>query len=123
MTNHMMNAHVREGDWISGTTQEDEKYIGFVQTCNEDGIVKVWVTQSDREAIVNSTIQAKLAKVKKLPEPTLTTEEEVRSLIELALGTHDKQWFEQLRAELAIVSTAVKVSNGAFSNLKLKERF
>jgi hypothetical protein len=123
MTNPMKYGLVREADWISGTTQEDEKFIGFVLSMNEDGALRVWVTQSDREEIVGSTIHSKLAKVRKLADPALTSEDEVRSLIELALDTHDKQWFEQLRAELAIVSTGVTTLNGASKIIKLKERF
>jgi hypothetical protein len=123
MTNPMKYELIREADWISGTTQEDEKFIGFVQSMKEDGALRVWVTQSDREAIVGSTIHSKLAKVRKLPDPTLSSEGEVKSLIELALDTHDKEWFEQLRAELAILSTVVRTSNGASRITKLKERF
>ena len=108
-------ALVREGDWISGTTQDDEKFIGFVLMKDEHGGLKVIVTQSDREDIVGTTIRATLAKVKKLSESGPTTTDEVKSLIELALGTHDKEWFEQLRAELAILSTTVTNSNGVLS--------
>jgi hypothetical protein len=120
MTRPLNYALVREGNWISGTTQHDEKFIGFVQSMNEDGTVRVWVTQSDREAIVGTTILAKLVKVKMLTESGPTSPEEVKSLIELALGTHDKEWFEQLRAELAILSTAVTNSNGALTLTKIK---
>ncbi len=114
---------IQEGDWISGTTQLDEKFIGFVQSTNEDGIIKVWATQSDREEIVGTSIQAKSARVRKLSDSALTSPEEVKSLIELALDTQDKEWFAQLRAELAIVSTVVTNTNGALSITKLKERF
>jgi hypothetical protein len=120
MTIPLNYALVREGDWISGTTKDDEKFIGFVQSMNEDGSLRVLVTQSDREDSVGSTIQAKLAKVKKLSETGPTSPVEVKSLIELALSTHDKEWFEQLRAELAILSTTVTTSNGALTITKIK---
>ena len=104
-------ALVKEGDWVSGTTHDDEKFIGFVQMKDEHSGLKVIVTQSDREDIIGSSIRVKLAKVKKFTDSGPTTIDEVKSLIELALGTHDKEWFEQLRAELAILSTTVTNSN------------
>lgn len=128
-------ARVNEGDWISGTTPVDEKFIGFVESMYEAGVVEVLVTQSDREAIVGTTIRAKLTKVKKLSEPTPISPEEVRSLIELALGTHDKEWFEQLSVTLTQLSatgtgtgtrTGTRTAtdlNGTYTLTQLKERF
>lgn len=63
----ILNFALVEGDWISGTTPVDEKFIGFVESMYEAGVVEVLVTQSDREAIVGTTIRAKLTKVKSYP--------------------------------------------------------
>jgi hypothetical protein len=115
-------ALVNEGDWISGTTSVDEKFIGFVQSMDEEGILKVCVTQSDREAIVGTTIQAKLAKVKKLSESTLSSPAEVRSMIELALGTHDKEWFDLLSAKMTTLSAVASDLSGGFTLTELKGR-
>lgn len=90
----------REGDWVSGASQEDEKFIGYVLSIDHGSLVHIGVTQSDREEIVGHTVQTKLAKVRKLTDDAPSTSEELRSLIELALATHDKAWFEELSAKL-----------------------
>lgn len=92
---------IQEGDWVSGTSQSDEKFIGFVESLSGGGTgVKVWVTQCDREEAVGTSIEASLAKVKKLPDHVPTTSEELRSLIELSLMTQDKEWFDALSAQV-----------------------
>lgn len=111
-TNHGL---IKAGDWVSGTSQIDEKFIGFVDEVQEDGFVKVWVTQCDREETVGTIVDAKLAKVKSLPDSAPSTPEELRSLIELALMTHDKAWFTELRAKLKEPAPA---ANGRTENLK-----
>ncbi len=98
------DALIREGDWVSGTSVKDEKFIGYVESMNENGELKVVVTQCDLQETVGTTIETKLARVKKLPAYTPSAPEEVRSLIELALMTHDKEWFEELRARQSAAS-------------------
>lgn len=113
---------VKEGDWISGTTHLDEKFIGFVQSIDEDGIIKLWATQSDRKEIVGTSIQARITKVKKLAEHKPTSPEEVQSLIQLALATHDKEWFEQLQAMMNSLSTLATDLSETYILTNLKER-
>lgn len=94
---------IQEGDWVSGTSQADEKFIGFVESVSGGGAgLKVWVTQCDREEAVGTSIDASAAKVKKLPDHTPSTPEELRGLIELALMTQDKIWFDELSAKMAV---------------------
>ncbi|MEF3303035.1 IDEAL domain-containing protein [Paenibacillus sp. GYB003] len=91
---------LKEGDWVSGTTAQDEKFIGFVESVGAGGTVHVYVTQSDREAAVGTTVETKTAKAKKLPDYVPSAKSQLRDLIELALATHDKEWFESLSAML-----------------------
>lgn len=111
-TNHGL---IKAGDWISGTSQLDERFIGYVDSLHDGGILKVWVTQSDRDEIVGTPIEAKLAKVKKLPDSAPSSPEEVRSLIELALMTHDEGWFTELSAGLMAPSPT---ANDRYANLR-----
>ncbi|WP_159887115.1 IDEAL domain-containing protein [Paenibacillus puerhi] len=90
-----------EGDWVCGSSPSDEKYIGYVEAVDESGLLLIRVTQSDHEALVDTTLQAGRTKTKKLPERSASTREELRSLIDLALLTHDKEWFEELKTRLA----------------------
>lgn len=109
--NPVNSALIREGDWVTGTSYKDEKFIGYVESMNENGVLKVWVTQCDLEETVGLTIETKLSKVKKLPDHTPSAPEELNSLIELALMTHDKEWFDALRAKLAAASPAAAGRN------------
>jgi hypothetical protein len=108
-------AWIKEGDWVSGTSSLDEKFIGFVESMNQAGALKVWVTQCDREDAVGSTLEAKLAKVKKLPDSSPETPDELRDLIELSLITHDQEWFAELSEKLYTItqsSTSVGQTTG-----------
>ncbi|MFC5650294.1 IDEAL domain-containing protein [Paenibacillus solisilvae] len=92
-TNH---TSIQVGDWISGTSQLDEKFIGYVDSLAEDNMVKVWVTQSDHDNIVGEYVQTKLPKLRKLAEDNPFNQDELVSLIDLALMTKDKDWFQDL---------------------------
>lgn len=109
-----MNATVRVGDWISGVSQTDEKFIGYVESIHEGGVLKVWVTQCDREQTVGTSVETVLSKVKKLPESVPSTGEELRSLIELSLSTRDQDWFEELSAKLANLSPTASGSTDKY---------
>ncbi|PYI50844.1 hypothetical protein [Paenibacillus flagellatus] len=87
------------GDWISATSPEDEKLIGYVESVS-GGTLKVRVTQCDRPETVGTTVETKTSKAKKLPDYEPSAPEQLRDLIELALLTHDKPWFEELMAKL-----------------------
>lgn len=103
---------IREGDWISGTSHLDEMFIGFVQSLNVIGTVKVYVTQSDHQEIVGSVIETKLSQTKKLANDTASSPEQLRSMIELALITHDHGWFEELVARQTTPSTGANDWSG-----------
>jgi hypothetical protein len=103
-------------DWVTGTTLEDERLIGFVEEIGSDGWVKVWVTQSDHEEIVSSVIEVKKSKVRKLPEQGLN-KEDARALIELALETHDRAWFDELQS---VQSSGPSVSTDRLKGYKTR---
>ncbi|TBL70499.1 hypothetical protein [Paenibacillus thalictri] len=90
---------IQEGDWVSGTSPLDERFIGYVESVDPHGMIKVMVTQSDHAETVNTVIETRRLKARKLPDYVPSTSEELRSLIELALLTYDKAWFEQLQGQ------------------------
>lgn len=92
---------IREGDWVSGTTAEDEKFIGFVESLDESGVLKVWVTQCDRESTIGTSIETRLVKARKLPASVQPNRGQLRDLIELALVTRDRAWFDELADRMA----------------------
>ncbi|WNQ09074.1 hypothetical protein MJA45_15610 [Paenibacillus aurantius] len=90
------NRDWKAGDWVSGVSTLDEFFIGYLDSASEGQLWKVWVTQSDHESIVGERVEARSSKLKKLPETSALTAEDRRALMELALLTHDKEWFQAL---------------------------
>jgi hypothetical protein len=91
----------RLGDWVSGISPQDELFIGFVESTDSEGFAKVFVTQSDNTSAIGSTLKASLKQMETLPESALSEPESIRSLIDLALSTRDRGWFEELAGQLA----------------------
>ncbi|OXM17358.1 hypothetical protein [Paenibacillus herberti] len=89
--------HIGVGDWVSGVTVMDEKFIGYVDVEDPIGIYRVVVTQSDRDRIIGKRVGARASKVRKLDDShTAGSGGELESLIELALMTWDEAWFHEL---------------------------
>lgn len=97
MTSNLMGIQI--GDWISGTSDLDEKFIGYVDSMTIDNIAKIWVSQSDHNEIVGDFVQTKLSNIKKLTVNPKFTQDELSSLMDLALMTKDKEWFQDLISE------------------------
>ncbi|WP_282937777.1 hypothetical protein [Paenibacillus sp. RC67] len=93
---------IKVSDWVSGTSAEDEKFIGYVESIDVYGTVKVRVTQCDHEDAVGNIVSSSLAKLYKLTD-YVPVEEGLRSLLDLALMTRDQSWFEDLYANLRIL--------------------
>lgn len=106
---------VNEGDWVSGTTQEDERFIGYVESLEGNGLVKVRITQCDRPEIIGDWAEAKQSKISKLPEFEPSGETPLRALIEIALMTKDREWFAELSGKLA-ATAAVEAENRSRKN-------
>ncbi|WP_240421713.1 hypothetical protein [Paenibacillus periandrae] len=99
------------GDWVGGTSIEDEKIIGYVDSMDAYGTVKVMVTQSDRQEAIGSIVNSKRFKLEKLDEYTPANESDVLSLMDLALMTRDQLWFDELGSTLRSIQS--KRQNGA----------
>ncbi|MCU6796950.1 group-specific protein [Paenibacillus sp. WQ 127069] len=93
------------GDWVGGTSMEDEKIIGYVDSMDAYGTVKVMVTQSDRQEAVGHTVNSKRFKLEKLDEYTPTNESDVLSMMDLALMTRDQLWFDELGSTLRSIQS------------------
>lgn len=113
MTMRKLPFILNEGDWVSGKTANDEKFRGYVERIDSYGaVVKVKVLESDRESIIGMTVEAALTAV----EPSATegprSEAELLDLIDLALQTRDRVWFDELSSQLAIMRGAGISSRG-----------
>lgn len=98
-----MNMLIQTGDWVSGTSKEDERFIGYVESVDAYGTVKVRVTQCDRDEAVGEVVESSLARLDKMSEEMQADETDLRSLMDLALMTRDKAWFEDLYSALRMV--------------------
>ncbi|MGN7456510.1 hypothetical protein ACTHPH_16995 [Paenibacillus pasadenensis] len=106
---------IQIGDWVSGVTVMDERFIGYVDAADPVGFYRIVVTQSDRERIVGKRVGARASKVRKLSEHGQQAGAgELRTLIELALLTWDEDWFRELteRARTADAEPGKSGSNG-----------
>ncbi|WP_202077695.1 IDEAL domain-containing protein [Caldalkalibacillus salinus] len=85
------------GDWVSGVTGEGELVHGFIEKIESNHeVTKVRVVTSDNDKIINKTVGLKVAELKKLPPADVPNDQQWLDLIDLALQTKDKQWFETL---------------------------
>ncbi|MGE5704817.1 MAG: IDEAL domain-containing protein [Clostridia bacterium] len=89
------------GEWVKGKSKDGELIHGFLETVEaSQGIVKVRVVQSDNEESVGKTLELRMNWVEKLPVAEVQTEQQILSLIDLALATRDKKWFAELTDRL-----------------------
>ncbi|WP_051620619.1 hypothetical protein [Paenibacillus sp. UNC451MF] len=93
---------IKVSDWVSGTSAEDEKFIGYVESIDVYGTVKVRVTQCDHEEAIGEVVSSSLNKLSKLTD-YVPVEAGLRSLLDLALMTRDQSWFDDLYANLRIL--------------------
>lgn len=98
MKNEKVNLEI--GDWVKGESKHGELVHGYIETVNpSQGTVKVTVVASDNVNTIGKTIEL-LNKVERLTPPVFKTEEEVKSMIDLALLIKDKEWFMELTEKL-----------------------
>ena len=100
----MMNndkAILKNNDWVKGISRNGEMIIGFVDSMSlEQKAVHVLVAESDNEALIGKTIPMHFTQLEVIPMAETKYAGELEFLIDLALATDDKEWFEELSAEL-----------------------
>ncbi|MFC0211696.1 hypothetical protein ACFFK0_04375 [Paenibacillus chartarius] len=112
----MRNFHIplNEGDWVSGKTANDEKFRGFVERIDhEAAYAAVHVLQSDHTAIVGRTVDAPFVAIEPLAAEGPRTETELRAIIDIALQTRDREWFDELGRQLAEVTEGSPGTRGS----------
>lgn len=97
----MKTARIQLGDWVQGTSLDDERFRGYVEVVSKEfGSVLVRVTESDREASIGRVVESTFAKLEKLQDDGWRDDQGLNDLINLALLTKDEQWFLELTASL-----------------------
>lgn len=96
-------------DWVKGTSIKGEMVIGFIDSLSMvQGAVYVTVADSDNPGIVGLTIPLAVQQVESLPQIAPKDTAQLEYLIDLALQTNDREWFEELTGELNGKEQAVK---------------
>lgn len=96
-------------DWVKGTSIKGEMVIGFIESMSMvQGAVYVTVAESDNEEIIGMTIPLAVKQVESLQQTAPKDTAQLEYLIDLALQTGDKEWFEELSAELNGKRQAIK---------------
>ncbi len=92
------------GDWVRGKSREGELVHGFVESIDAvQGIIKIYVIDSDNEKVKGKHIWIFSKAAQKLPIVAAISETELLSLIDLSLLTKDVEWFRKLSRKLAFI--------------------
>lgn len=106
MTND--KAILKTSDWVKGISRNGELIIGFIDSMSMiQGAVNVTVANSDNEEMIGKTIPMSVKQVESIPDTSNKDAVQLEFLIDLALATGDKEWFEELSAELNLKKQAV----------------
>jgi hypothetical protein len=105
----MVGKAFEKGEWVRGRSREGELIHGYVESVNPElEINKVTVIKSDNDKLIGKGIWIADKFVEKLPTVPATSEDELLSLIDIALLNKDEQWFMVLSEQLASIK---KISN------------
>lgn len=97
-TNKMI---LKTSDWVKGKSRHGELIIGYIDSMNVlKEAVNVTVVESDNEAIIGMTIAMPIQIVESIPATVTKEVAELEFLIDLALATDDKEWFQDLSSQL-----------------------
>jgi hypothetical protein len=104
----MNNDLLQVGDWVKGKLKDGELVHGFIASLDPiPEKVKINIVSSDNEKVIGKTVELMYQKVEKLPLAP-DRENQLRSLIDLALLTGDHKWFMELTDSLNSLIDASK---------------
>lgn len=112
-------------DWVMATTNQDEMLHGYVESIDVlGGMTRIYVIASDRESTIGKVMEVSTQDVKKLPVSSLDLEEQVKSLVDVALAVRDEQWFLELTGKLISIQQhgAKHSEKEALPSLRFKNR-
>jgi uncharacterized protein YpiB (UPF0302 family) len=92
---------MKEADWISFLNVNDKTY-GYILQTFENGALKIQsVYYLRNNKVVMSSNVFVIGESNCCLQPNITHPDDISSLIDLALKTRDKKWFDELTAELS----------------------
>jgi hypothetical protein len=127
----MVKKAFKNGEWVRGRSREGELIHGYVEIVNlAQGINKVTVIKSDNDKLIGKGIWIADKFVEKLSTGPVNNENELLSLIDLALQNKDKHWFMMLSEQLTSIKkianerknkTAILINGNRFENSDSKQ--
>ncbi|WP_067836257.1 hypothetical protein [Amphibacillus sediminis] len=91
------NKRVMIGDWVKLRSSKGERIHGYVEKhTTEENVLQLRVISSDNHLLKGHSIQVQVAKLEKEKPFTRYTLGELEQLIDLALSTNDRAWFDAL---------------------------
>ncbi|MCA1038072.1 IDEAL domain-containing protein [Bacillus infantis] len=126
----MNNQDIIMGGWITGKSRNGELVQGFVEAAvPERDFVTVFVVDSDNPDVIGRKVHIEKKKAEKMKSHYTPSADGIRSLIDTALLTRDKEWFMELsealkhleqagtgNKEIAAGSGSISVSEGRMNN-------
>ena len=99
---------LKVSDWVKGKSRHDELIIGFIDSLDVlKEAVNVTVVESDNDETIGMTIPMSIHQVDSIPESVNKDAAQLSFLIDLALATDDKEWFQELSSQLNAKKQAV----------------
>jgi len=85
------------GDWVKLKSSKGELISGYIEKeANEEDFLQLRVVASENQLILGQSIRVQMHKVKKQKDSEYYSVGELKQLIDLALLTNDKAWFDSL---------------------------
>ncbi|WP_077622690.1 IDEAL domain-containing protein [Sediminibacillus massiliensis] len=95
------NPILQVGDWVKTKTKNGELVHGYLENFQAfNSKVELKVVVSDNEKLIGNSIKTEPKNVKKISTHFEHTEKQLEDLIDLALLTKDREWFNDLSAEI-----------------------
>ena len=91
---------LKTGDWVKGTSRAGELIMGYIDSLDIQGVVKVNVVTSDNNELIGKKVSMLSERVKRLPVSNVSNKAQTQFLIDLALSTGDEEWFIELSSKL-----------------------
>ncbi|CQR47562.1 IDEAL domain protein [Paraliobacillus sp. PM-2] len=92
---------IQIGDWVRAKSSKGGLIHGFVEKNELDhNVIQLRVVASDNKMLTGQSIQINQSKIDRLSSEFSKTENQIHVLIDMALETHDEDWFNDLVAQL-----------------------
>ncbi len=103
----MNKQDIKMGGWITGKSRNGELVQGFVEAAlPEREFVTVFVVDSDNPEVIGRKVHIEKRKAETMNNDLLPSADGLRSLIDAALLTRDKEWFMELSNALNRIEQA-----------------